>query len=148
MDEAVETVPKGEATGAAKEHMSDATVDVLLAMRAQFLATGASALKHWDQLAEAMKSAVRRSSGPETWVSTMGARLRLESPSSDLSAKSVALVETVRRYDVRAWLALVESEGVYLLARARTLAEERREARLTEAEKQGMAARDAAEGTT
>lgn len=146
MDETAKT-PKGDATGAAKEHMSDATVDVLLALRAQYLATGASALKHWDQIAEAMKSAVRRSSGPEAWVSTMGMRLRLEAPTSALSAATVALVEAVRRYDVRAWLALVESEGVYLLARARTLAEERRDAKLAADEKQAKAARDAAEGT-
>ncbi len=122
--------PKGEATGAAKEHLSDLTVDVVLALRGQYLATGANALGHWDDLANAMKSATRTSTGPEEWLTSMSRRLRIVSPSRELSQASEVLTEAVRRHDVRAWLALVEREHFAMIARARRLAEERREARI------------------
>lgn len=113
-----------------KEHLTDLTVDVVLEVRKQYLATGANALRHWDQLTERMRAATRTTTGPEEWITKLLRDLQIGGPSSGLSSAAEALVEHARKYGVRAWLALVESEYAFMVARARRLAEERRDARL------------------
>lgn len=113
-----------------KEHLTDLTVDVVLAVRRQYLAGGANALRHWDQITERVRAATRTTAGPEEWMTKLLRDLQIASPSSDLAAGAEALVETARKYGVRAWLALVEAEYAFIIARARRIAEERAAARL------------------
>ena len=113
-----------------KEHLTDLTVDVVLEVRRQYLAAGANALRHWDQITERVRSATRTTTGPEEWMTKLLRDLQIGSPSSATAAAIEALTETARKYGVRAWLALVEAEYAFIVARARRMAEERATARL------------------
>lgn len=115
---------------AVEEHLLDLTTDLVLCLRAQYLAGGASALKHWDQLAERLRAATRTSSTAEAWATRLCRDLLVAVPSAQTSAAMEALVLATRRHGAVAWLALVEREWAYVMARARRLAEERREERL------------------
>lgn len=122
----------------AKEKLRTETVEVLLDLRAAYLATaGANPLKHWDQLQDRMRAAARTCASPEEWVTKMARDLQLSAPSLTSSRSLLALVgEVSERHCRREWLDLVEREHGYLLALARLAAEQRR------------AARDAAVATT
>lgn len=126
-------MPKGAATEAEKEHLIDLTVDLVLELRSQFLAAGANAIKHWDQLTDRVRGATRTCAGPEEWFTKIHRDLKIASPSRGAALASERLTEAVRRYGVRAWLALVEREYAFVIAKARRISEERREARETAA---------------
>ena len=111
-----------------KEAVRDALVIAVLDVRAEYLAAGASPLKHWDQLHAAVVVAARSSEDVETWVSTLRRRLNLSAPSPASSTSSVALTQTVDA-DTQEFLDLVESEVGLVMARARLEAERRRDAR-------------------
>lgn len=121
-----------EPSEATKEALSDATVDVVMELRRQYLSTGANALKHWDQITDRVRAATRTCAGPEEWVTKLCRDLQIAAPSSSLSSAVEALTEMVRRSrgGAHAWLALVEREYAFMIARARRLAEERRAEKL------------------
>lgn len=121
-----------EPSEATKEHLTDLTVDVVMELRRQYLAGGANALKHWDQITDRMRAATRTCAGPEEWVTKLCRDLQIAAPSSSLSSAVEALTEMVRRSrgGAHAWLALVEREYAFMIARARRLAEERRAEKL------------------
>lgn len=124
-----------EPNEAQKEHLTDLTVDVVMELRRSFLATGANPLSHWDQIESRLRAATRTSAGPEEWVTKLSRDLRLSAPSNSLSGAMEALTEEARRFGAARWLALVEREYAYMIAKARRLAEERRAERLAEQEK-------------
>lgn len=113
-----------------------ATVELVLDLRAEYLATGANALPHWDQLLDRMRASARSTSSVVSWITAVSRGLGLGAPSERRGQSTVALVEAVGPDDA-AFLDLVENEHAYLLALARRAARERREER---------AARRAAEG--
>lgn len=127
-----------EPSEATKEALSDATVDVVMELRRQYLAGGANALKHWDQITDRMRAATRTTSGPEEWCTKLCRDLQIAAPSSGLSSSLESLAEMVRRSPggARAWLALVEREYAYMIAKSRRLAEERRAERIAAQENQ------------
>lgn len=113
-----------------RESLRTKTVEVILDLRALHLSGGASPLKHWDVLMNRVKSAARRSETPEQWVTKLAHGLQIQAPSNSASSSIMALVNLVTETRCAAeWLALVESEGAYLLALTRKIAEERRSAR-------------------
>lgn len=131
-----------------KEALTDATVDVLLAIRGAYLAAGASPLKHWDQLYDRMTVATRTTTGPEEWVTALLNGLKLGAPDRRTTDAVTALAERVRtcagragqpareggpildtRVGVRGWFAMLDVESHYILARTRKAAEEARDAR-------------------
>lgn len=123
---------RGQALGSIKEALVDLTVDVVMAVRAQYLAGGANAIKHWPQITDRMRAATRTTEGPEAWATKIMRDLKLPAPSKDTAAALEALVEFVRRggeRGTRAWLATVEAESMFIIAKAQRLAEERRSAR-------------------
>mgnify|MGYP001283913011 CR=1 FL=1 len=119
-----------EPSEATKEHLTDLTVDVVMELRRMYLSTGANALKHWDQITDRVRAATRTCAGPEEWVTKLCRDLQIAAPSSSLSSAAEALTEAARRYGAAAWLALVEREYAFMIARARRLAEERRAEKL------------------
>lgn len=111
---------------AAKEKLRTLTVEVLLSMRAAYLATGASPLTHWDTLQNRMRSAARRSENPEEWATALARGLQLQALNSSASRALVDLVAHVAEQSCApAWLDLVEREYGLLMAMTRRLAEER-----------------------
>ena len=112
-----------------RESLRNKTVDVLLAMRAAYLRTSRpNVLRHWDMLQDRMRAAARTTSSPEEWVTETSRRWQLGSPNSDCSAALRSLADEVReRGASREWLDLVEAEYGYLMAMARSIAEQRKE---------------------
>ncbi len=115
--------------------------EFLLALRREYLATGANAITHWEQLQNRMTTAARTSVNVADWITRTRTTLRLPAPSRDSSHCSVALEreiaeESLRDADV---LRLIERRAPLLVARARVLAEERKEAALAAKEVSGEA---------
>lgn len=116
----------------AKERLRTATVEVLLDLRAAYLAGGASPLKHWDQLHDRLRSAARTTDSPEEWHSAMLRSLQLAAANSSACSGLKRLVDLVHELDARrAWFDLLEREHGYLIALTRLDSEKRREARTT-----------------
>lgn len=111
-----------------KEEWRAQTVAVLLDLRAAYLANGASALKHWDQMLDRMRAAARTSASVEEWHTSMMRSLQLGAPSSGASSMLTTLVALVGPYRSE-WLDLIEREHGLLLAMARLEAERRRDVR-------------------
>lgn len=106
------------------------TVDLLLDLRAQYLAGGANPLKHWDQLSTRLRSAARRASGVEDWHTMMCRSLQLESPSKNNCHSLIGLVreiDTPKKSQV--WLDMLEQRWGLVIATARLTAEQRKEER-------------------
>ena len=110
------------------EELREATVLVILDLRAQYLANGAKALSHWDQISERMQAAIRITSTVDAWVSRVMRMLQIQAPSSALSSSIEVLRDTVTGAHVE-WRRLVETESGALIASARREAERRREMR-------------------
>lgn len=114
-----------------KERLRTLTVEVLLALRAEYLRTpSANALKNWDLLQSRMRGAARTCATPEEWATTIARKLQIGamSPSSARCLTDLVHVVTEQRC-AAAWLDLVERETGYLMAMARLCAEQRKEAR-------------------
>ena len=112
-----------------KEKLRSATVEMLLEMRTAYLRTaGANVLKHWDMLQARMRSAARTSSNVEEWATDMSRSLRLDAPSASYSETLRNLADRAREHG-GAFLDLIDSEYGYILAMARAVAEQRKEAR-------------------
>lgn len=120
---------------AAAEHLNDLTVELVLGVRAQYLAGGANPLKHWDRMTDRIRAATRTQTSVEAWVTRLLRDLQLSAPSSSTSSAVEALVLATRQHGgARVWLALLDREYAYVMARARRLAEERRAERLAQPE--------------
>ena len=111
-----------------KESLRQATILVILDIRAQYLANGASALKHWEQLTTRVRSAAKQATTAAEWVSQVMRKLQIEAPSSNCSENINRLVSRTHSCDAE-WLDLVEREVGYLIAACREEAEARQEAR-------------------
>jgi hypothetical protein len=105
--------------------MRGATVDLILSLRAQYLANGASPLKHWDQISERIQASIRQTSTVDQWCSLMMRQLQLQSPSLN-SASSIAALRSTVGVHVLAWQRMVANETGALMADARLLAEQRK----------------------
>lgn len=114
-----------------RERLRDLTVEALLDLRALYLATPqANALKHWELLLTRMRASARVSASPEEWWTHMTRRLQIGSPSSSASKTCFELAARVRELSAASeWLDLIEREHGYLMAKARLISEQRREAR-------------------
>lgn len=111
------------------EKLRTLTVEVLLTVRAAYLAAGGNPLKHYDQIENRMRSAARRSQTPEEWTTALYRGLQLPAPSSSGSRALVDLAAFVAEQRCAvAWLDLIEREHGYLMAMMRLCAEQRREA--------------------
>ena len=112
------------------------TTDVLIEVRAQYLAGGANALKHWDQISDRMRAATRTQATPQAWCTKLLRDLQISTPSSSTSSALEVLCEAVGilgRSGPAEWLRLIDAEHAFVIARVRTMAEERREARIARA---------------
>jgi hypothetical protein len=120
-----------------RERLRTATVELLLAVRTEYLRTpGANPLKHWEQLANRSLSAARTSATPEEWATQLQRRLQIPNMLSSGCSALMDLVHVVTELKAAsAWLALVEREHGYLMAQTRLIAEQRADARAEAKEK-------------
>lgn len=114
-----------------KERLRALTVEVLLALRAEYLRTPqANVLKHWDLLQTRMRSASRTCATPEEWATSMARRLQIGTLGVSSARCLTDLADFVREHGCAAqWLDIVERETGYLMALCRLAAEQRKEAR-------------------
>jgi hypothetical protein len=115
-----------------KEKLRTQIVEVLIAYRRQYLATGASALTHWDILQNRTMSAARRSGTMDQWVSLLAQKLQLQAPDKGACSAILDLTAFVRELGSGAdgvALSMIRSELGLLMALTRKCAEERREQR-------------------
>lgn len=108
-----------------KEQVEEALVRLILAARAEYLAAGANALKHWDQIQDRLRAAARTSSAVGQFVTAFSRGLQLSAPGGARAAATERLAEAVEEYP--RWLELVEEEHAFLLAAARLRSDQRRE---------------------
>jgi hypothetical protein len=106
----------------------DAAVEMLLELRAEYLANGANAMKHWDQLHDRTLMALRTSANGEQLTSALRRGLNLSASSSRCS-NAIDRFVRVLDADPMLWLGMMESEIGYLMARTRVEAERRKAAR-------------------
>lgn len=118
-----------------RERLRTVLVEMLLEIRAAYLKNGASPLKHWDQLQNRSLSAARRASTADEWVTMLCRGLQLPSLSSSASSALLALSHEARETGQRVCLDVVERDLTLLLAMARKIAEDRRDARDAEDER-------------
>lgn len=114
------------------ERLEMLTADVLLEVRAQYLAGGANALKHWEQISDRMRAATRTQANPQAWLTKLMRDLQISTPSSSTSSALEALCDGVGvlgKIGPSEWLRLIDAEHAYIIARVRRMAEERRDAR-------------------
>ena len=114
------------------ETWRESTIAVILDLRAQYLANGASPLSHWDQLKTRVHACAKQSSGVREWCSLMLRKLQLEAPSVSL-AYGIDALAALTDANEPAWLALVEKEVGFMIAMARVKADQRQQARAVRA---------------
>jgi len=129
------------------ETLRNQTIAVILACRSEYLAAGASPLKHWSQIQDRVRAAARQASSVPNWVTAVARTLGLGAPDAYRAEATGALHGTVQEHDCASrWLDLVEEEHGYLMAAARLEAEQRRERREEKAELKQQADSDAHDG--
>ena len=114
----------------AKEKLRSLTVELLLEVRAAYLSTPhANALKHWDMIQDRIRLAARTTTGAEEWATSIARALQLGAPRASYSAALMALTHEVHeRRAASSFLDLVDSEWGFLMALARSIAEQRKAA--------------------
>ena len=106
------------------------TVEVLLDLRATYLANGGNAIKHWTILETRMRSSERQAQDPEEWASLMLKKLQIEGASMNSCRSLVDLAKFVDTPEKnRAWLDMIERRHGMVIGTARLTAEQRKEAR-------------------
>ena len=111
-----------------KEALRSKLCAVLLEMRSAYLRAGANPLKHWDQMRDRLRAAVRQTATVKELLTSLGRRLKIDAPSSALSSKIEALdAEAMALHCQAQFLQLIEDEELYLFARIRAEADDRRE---------------------
>lgn len=107
-------------------------VALMLAWRREFLASGGSALKQWEQIETRMVSAAKRTGSMLEWPTLVARGLRLGSPSRETSSAMLALArhaDDMQRAGMLSGsqaMALVERERGLLVALAREQVDRRR----------------------
>lgn len=110
---------------ARRERLLELTINLVLNVRAQYLAgPEANPLKHWDQIQDRLRAVVRQCETVEEAVTSLCRSLRLGAPRSLLSRSIEELATFVGR-DAGPWLELLEREYALVIARARLVAEAR-----------------------
>jgi hypothetical protein len=109
-----------------RTRLENLSVALLLELRREYLAAGASPLKHWDQMQSRMLGAARTTDSVPEWLSTMCRSLQLGAPRSSTWSAASALHREVTECGPAAWLDLVERECSYLMAKARLESETRK----------------------
>ena len=117
-----------------KERLRSLTVDLVLALRAEYLHSGhGNVLKHWEQLETRMQAAARTSGSAEEFVTSYCNGLQLVGLGKPTSRALSELVDTVREMGCASeWLAMLDSTGgeiSYIMALTRRSAEQRADAR-------------------
>lgn len=118
-----------------KEKLRTRTVEFLLCLRAQYLAGGANALRHYDQIQNRMLAAARQSATAEEWTTAMMRGLQLPAPNSSTCSAILDLSNAVRdvgEQGCEEWFGLLEREYGLLMALVRKCAEERKAKRESE----------------
>lgn len=112
-------------------------VTLLAALRAEYLAAGASPLRHWDQLQDRVRVAARTSETVAQWITTLARMLGLGAPSKERSSATRTLVDAVgeERRDQAAFLDQLEEEVGLLMALTQEEAERRKAVRAEAREK-------------
>lgn len=112
---------------AVRERLVELTVDLVLCLRAQYLAgPDASPLRHWDQIQERLRAAARRCESPAEVATDVCRKLRLGAPSNSLSRSIDEMERFVGEKWADEWLELLEREYSRVIAQARLVAEARR----------------------
>jgi hypothetical protein len=111
------------------DEQTDALVDFILAARSEFLSNGAKALSHWDQLHTRLLAAARSGRDVATFVTRVGAGLRLGAPRPERALATEHLRAVVSTDEVARWLREIPQEAAFIMAAARLRADQRREAR-------------------
>lgn len=112
------------------EQLRSLTVEMILEVRRAYLASGASPLKHWDQLQNRALSSARRASSADEWVTMLCRGLQLPALSSSASRALLDLTHAVREMGAAGqWLSMLDREIGLVMALARVSSEERRAAR-------------------
>lgn len=110
-----------------RERLRSETVDLLLTVRNQYLAAGASPLKHWDQIQTRLRSAARTSTNVPEWITALARSLGLPAPTKRRSLATDKLERTVGTHGCATqWLDLLEDEHGYLIAKCQLLADQRK----------------------
>lgn len=114
-----------------RELLRRRTVNVLLAVRSEYLNAGANPLKHWDQIQDRLRTAARTSVDAPGWITALSRSLGLSAPSrARCLATDLLCGETA---DCASdWLDMVESEHGYLMALAMLEADKKRAEREAE----------------
>lgn len=103
-----------------REKLQRLTVEVILELRRAYLASGASPLKHWEQLQDRVRMAAKTSASVADWVTNVSRNLGLGSPSNSLSSAIKLLELGVQETCYpEEWLDLVEDEYTFLIALCR-----------------------------
>ncbi len=111
-----------------RERIEQATIDWILAARAEYLAGGAKVLSHWDALHTRLRAGASTSCDVATWCTSVARGLRLEAPSMVRARATQDLARAVGDH-ASTWLQMLETEHGYLMAMARLQAEKRRKDR-------------------
>lgn len=106
------------------EETRDAMVALLLALRWEYLGTGASPLRHWDQLQDRVRAAARMACDVPSWVTCVSRGLQLGAPSPERAAATERVARLVGDR-TSSWLDAIEAEHGYLMALARLRVQER-----------------------
>ena len=113
-----------------RERLRTLTVEVILAVRREYLASGANALTHWDQIQDRMRMATRTTTSPEEWATALCRSLRLPALHSVSCLALLDLANAVRDMKCApSWLDQCEREYGWIIALARRSAEQARERR-------------------
>lgn len=108
-----------------RDRVIDRVVDLLLEVRREYLASGANALKHWQQIHDRALLATRTSARMDEWLTTLRRSLGLGSPNSSTSSAMVALATEVDADDAEALDTIEDTLGL-IMARCRLEAERRK----------------------
>lgn len=109
-----------------REKLVRATRDVLLEVRAMYLAFGGNSLRHWSQIQDRVRAATRTTTNPGEWVTRVMRDLQIPAPCSSLAHAIDSLCSEVEDIGTIAWLDMVEREISYIIALMRLESERRR----------------------
>jgi hypothetical protein len=108
-----------------RDRILDRVVDLLVEIRAEYLRSGANALKHWQQIHDRALLATRTSTRLSEWTTSLAKGLQLGAPSSSRSSATIALCIEVDADDAEV-LDFIEDELGFVMARCRLVAEQRK----------------------
>lgn len=113
-----------------KEKLRTLVVEFLLDVRRQYARTsGFNPLEQWNLLSNRMRSAARTSGTVDQWCTSLMRSLQIEAPDKASSDSLLALSHWVVETDAHLqMMGLIETEFGHMVAMARKILDERREA--------------------